>query len=227
MKTNEKRAVVLLSGGMDSSTCLAIASSEGYDCYSIAFDYGQRHSIELKMSALQAEAFEVKRHVVIGVELDKIGGSALTDNIAVPRESPTGGIPVTYVPARNTIFLSLALAWAETLGARDIFIGANQVDYSGYPDCRDVFISAYQHMANLATRMGIQGESISIRAPLLNLDKAAIIRRGLELGVNYKNTHTCYDPAPNGLACGVCPSCRLRLAGFAAAGCEDPVAYLP
>jgi len=149
----------------------------------------------------------------------------LTAEIAVPKAPPAGDIPVTYVPARNTVFLSLGLAWAETLGARDIFIGANQVDYSGYPDCRDEFISAYQRTANLATRMGTRGESISIRAPLINLDKASIIRRGLELGVNYINTHTCYDPTPDGLACGLCPSCRLRLAGFAAAGCKDPVAY--
>ena len=225
MKSTNKRAVVLLSGGMDSTTCLAIATSEGHDCYSMAFDYGQRHAIELEMAGLQARAFGVRRHMVIVVELSKIGGSALTAEIAVPKEPPAGDIPVTYVPARNTVFLSLGLAWAETLGARDIFIGANQVDYSGYPDCRDEFISAYQRMANLATRMGTRGESISIRAPLLNLDKAAIIRRGLELGVNYINTHTCYDPTPNGLACGLCPSCRLRLAGFAAAGYEDPVAY--
>ncbi|HUU03823.1 MAG TPA: 7-cyano-7-deazaguanine synthase QueC [Myxococcota bacterium] len=225
MKSTNKRAVVLLSGGMDSTTCLAIATSEGYDCYSMAFDYGQRHAIELEKAGLQARAFGVRRHMVIGVELSKIGGSALTTEIAVPKEPPAGDIPVTYVPARNTVFLSLGLAWAETLGARDIFIGANQVDYSGYPDCRDEFISAYQRMANLATRMGMRGESISIRTPLLNLDKAAIIRRGLELGVNYINTHTCYDPTPGGLACGLCPSCRLRLAGFAAAGCKDPVAY--
>lgn len=225
MKNNEKRAVVLLSGGMDSTTCLAIASSEGYECYSIAFDYGQRHAFELEMAALQARAFGVKRHIVIGVELSKIGGSALTADIPVPKQPVADEIPVTYVPARNTVFLSLGLALAETVAAEDIFIGANQIDYSGYPDCRTEFIAAFQQAANLATRAGVQGRPIRIRAPLLDLDKAGIIRRGLELGVDYRNTHTCYDPGPKGLACGRCPSCRLRLEGFAAAGCEDPLSY--
>jgi 7-cyano-7-deazaguanine synthase len=218
------KAVVLLSGGMDSSTCLAMAKSEGFECHSIAFDYGQRHDIELKMAQRQAQAQGVKKHLVVSVDLRSIGGSALTDDLAVPKQQTMSGIPVTYVPARNTVFLSLALSWAEVIGAQHLFIGANQVDYSGYPDCRRAFLDSFERMANLATRMGTEGRTIQIHAPLLDLSKAEIIQKGLALGVNYQDTHTCYDPMGE-LSCGKCPSCRLRLLGFAAAGVKDPLTY--
>jgi 7-cyano-7-deazaguanine synthase len=220
-----KRAIVLLSGGMDSSTCLAIASLEGFQCHTLAFDYGQRHELELTMAAFQARAFGAIDHRVVRVDLGAIGGSALTDRIEVPKGEPGLGIPPTYVPARNAIFLSIGLAFAEVVSARDLFIGANQVDYSGYPDCRKDFLEAFGVMANLATRMGSEGRQIRIRAPLLNLNKAEIIARGLELGVDFGHTHTCYDPGSSGRSCGRCPSCRLRLAGFERAGVADPLDY--
>jgi 7-cyano-7-deazaguanine synthase len=225
VKNRQKKAVVLLSGGLDSSTCLAIAKNQRFSCYSIAFDYGQKHRIELDMAARQAKAGCVVEHKVIKVDLAIIGGSALTDQIEVPKADHQEEIPVTYVPARNTIFLSLGLAWAEVLGARDLFIGANQVDYSGYPDCREEFLLAYEKMANLATKAGVEGEPFKIHAPLLNLDKGAIIKKGFSLGVDYKNTHSCYDPDSENRACGKCPSCILRLKGFKAAGMKDPIEY--
>lgn len=225
MKKKDKIAVVLLSGGLDSSTCLAIASSQGFRCHTLAFDYRQRHRIELEMAARQAGAFGVEDHRVVRLGLDVIGGSALTDRIEVPKEDPGPQIPVTYVPARNAIFLSVGLALAEVVGARDLFIGANQVDFSGYPDCRSAFLEAFESMANLATRAGSQGQKVHIRAPLLELDKAAIITKGLELGVDFANTHTCYDPAPDLRSCGRCPGCRLRLQGFQRAGVKDPLSY--
>ncbi len=224
-KTEEKKAVVLLSGGMDSATCLAIAAAEGYAVHSLAFDYGQRHGFEVQMAARQARAFGAREHLVLNLDLRRIARSALTGDLAVPKDQVPAGIPATYVPARNTIFLSLGLAWAEVLGARDLFIGVNQVDYSGYPDCRREFVAAFETMANLATRSGVEGRPIRIRAPLQDLDKADIIRRGLELGVDYANTHTCYDPAEQGLACGRCPACLLRLKGFEALGVRDPARY--
>jgi 7-cyano-7-deazaguanine synthase len=226
LKENEKNAVVLLSGGMDSSTCLAIASHQGYDCHTLAFDYGQRHKKELEMAARQSRAFQAADHQVVRVDLAGIGGSALTASIEVPKqELVPASIPVTYVPARNLVFLSIGLAMAEVVAAQDLFIGANQVDYSGYPDCRRPFIEAFERVANLATRMGTEGTQIRVHAPLLDLAKAQIIRKGLELGVDFKNTHTCYDPDDSAAACGRCPACRLRLKGFAEAGVEDPISY--
>lgn len=225
MKREPEPAVVLLSGGMDSATCLAIAASQGHRCHTLAFDYGQRHRVELEMAARQARAFAARDHRVIRVDLAALGGSALTGDGEVPTRDPGDAIPPTYVPARNAVFLSLGMAWAEILGARHLFIGANQVDYSGYPDCRREFLEAFERMAALATRAGIEGRPVRIRAPLLDMDKAAIIRRGLALGVDFAATHTCYRPGPDGLACGLCPSCRLRLRGFAAAGSADPLAY--
>jgi 7-cyano-7-deazaguanine synthase len=216
---------VLLSGGMDSTTCLAIASKNGYRCHTLAFDYGQRHRRELAMAAHQSRAFEAVEHQVVLVDLASIGGSALTGSIEVPKGEPEHFIPVTYVPARNLVFLSIGLAQAEVIAARDLFIGANQVDYSGYPDCRRPFIRAFEEAANLATRMGAQGARIRVQAPLLDMSKAQIIKKGLELGVDFKNTHTCYDPDESGLACGRCPACRLRLKGFLEAGIEDPISY--
>jgi 7-cyano-7-deazaguanine synthase len=226
LETKDKRAVILLSGGMDSATCLAIAAAQGFSCYSLAFDYGQRHSRELEMAGRQARAQNVVEHNVICVEISKVGRSSLTADIAVPKTNNPAEIPNTYVPARNAVFMSLGLSWAETLNAQDLFIGANQVDYSGYPDCRKVFIEAFEKMANLATRMGSEGRKIHIQAPLLDLDKAAIIRKGIQLGVDFKNTHSCYDPDSAARACGRCPSCRLRLKGFSEAGIEDPVDYI-
>lgn len=220
-----KRAVVLLSGGLDSSTCLAIAASEGFACYTLACDYGQRQRIEIDMAARQSAAFCAREHKVITLDLRKIGGSALTTDAPVPKGDTIDIIPPTYVPARNLILLSIGLAWAEVLGAEDLFFGANQIDFSGYPDCRAEFVQAFEQTANLATRMGAEGRRIRVRAPLLDLDKAAIIRRAMELGVDLKNTHTCYDPSGHGKACGKCPSCRLRLKGFAGAGIPDPLAY--
>lgn len=223
----EPRAVVLLSGGLDSTTVLAIARAEGYEPYALSFRYGQRHTIELDAAGRVAEAFKVPRHVVADIDLRVFGGSALTDDaIDVPHhagvEDVTQDIPVTYVPARNTIFLSFALAWAETLGASDVFIGVNAQDYSGYPDCRPEYIEAYEQMANRATRAGVEGtQRLKIHTPLMEMTKAQIILKGLELGVDYGLTHSCYDPV-DGRACGTCDSCLLRARGFAEAKHADP-----
>lgn len=218
-------AVVLLSGGLDSATCLAIARAEGYTPLALSFDYGQRHRAELAAAARVARAFEVLDHRVVRVDIGSFGGSALTDlNIAVP-EAPTEGIPVTYVPARNTIFLAYALGLAEVAGATDIVLGVNAVDYSGYPDCRPAFIAAFEQLANLATRVGVEGGRIRVHAPLLTLSKAEIIRRGLALGVDYSLTVSCYQADAEGRACGRCDSCRLRAKGFADAGVADPTRY--
>jgi len=220
-----RRAVVLLSGGLDSATVLAIARAQGYDCYALSFDYGQRHRCELTAAQRVAQHLAAQEHRTLQLDLRQFGGSALTDDaIAVP-DTPTAGIPVTYVPARNTVFLSLALAWAEVLQAYDIFIGVNAVDYSGYPDWRPEFIAAFEAMANLATRAGVEGQRFTIHAPLIELSKAEIIRTGTELGVDYGLTLSCYNPDVQGRACGTCDSCRLRAAGFAAAGVEDPTPY--
>lgn len=221
-------AVVLLSGGLDSTTVLAIARAEGYVPYALSFSYGQRHSIELEAAKRVADALGVARLVVADIDLRVFGGSALTDEISVPHhdsaEDLTDDIPVTYVPARNTIFLSYALAWAEVLGSSDVFIGVNALDYSGYPDCRPEYIRAYRQMANLATKAGVEGrQDLRIHTPLIELTKAQIIQRGLELGVDYSLTHSCYDPDPSGHACGTCDSCLLRRRGFAEIGLEDPV----
>ena len=219
-------AVVLLSGGLDSATCLAIARAEGHDCHALSFAYGQRHEVELAAARRVAVALGAVEHRVMQIDLAAFGGSALTDAaIAVP-EAPSPGIPVTYVPARNTVFLSLALAWCEVLGARDIYIGVNAVDYSGYPDCRPAFIEAFERVANLATRAGVEGGGrLRIRAPLIALSKAQIVRRGGELGVDYAVTVSCYLADAEGRACGRCDSCRLRRDGFAAAGVPDPTHY--
>ena len=221
----DKKAVVLLSGGLDSATILAQAKAAGFACYSMSFDYGQRHRAELQAAERVAQQMGVVEHKVIGLNLNGIGGSALTDSsIAVP-EAPTEGIPVTYVPARNTVFLSLALGWAEVLGAHDIFIGVNAVDYSGYPDCRPEFIEAFEQVANLATREGVEGRGFRIQAPLQNLSKAQIVQIGVQHGVDYAMTVSCYQADDDGRACGKCDSCRLRAAGFAAAGVADPTRY--
>jgi 7-cyano-7-deazaguanine synthase len=219
-------AVVLVSGGLDSATCLAIARAEGHDTHALSFSYGQRHSAELAAAARVSRRLGARAHRVMNIDLAAFGGSALTDaSIAVP-EAPTDGIPVTYVPARNTVFLSLALAWAEVLGARDIYIGVNAVDYSGYPDCRPEFVAAFERMANLATRAGVEGTApVRIRTPLIALSKAEIIRRGAELGVAFEDTVSCYQADAEGRACGLCDSCRLRREGFAAAGLADPTRY--
>jgi len=219
-------AVVLVSGGLDSATCLAMARAAGFDCHALSFDYGQRHEAELAAAARVVQAVGAAEHRVMRIDLAAFGGSALTDRgIAVP-ESPTAGIPVTYVPARNTVFLALALAWSEVLGARDIFIGVNAVDYSGYPDCRPAFIEAFERLANVATRAGVEaGAPLRVRAPLLALEKAEIIRRGMALGIDYGLTVSCYQADRDGRACGRCDSCRLRSAGFAAAGVPDPTRY--
>ncbi|WP_342243219.1 7-cyano-7-deazaguanine synthase QueC [Pseudomonas sp. OTU5201] len=222
---SEKKAVILLSGGLDSATVVALACAEGYACYTMSFDYGQRHRAELNAAERVARQLGVVEHKVIGLNLNGIGGSALTDtSIDVP-ENPTEGIPVTYVPARNTVFLSLALGWAEVLGARDIFIGVNAVDYSGYPDCRPEFVEAFERMANLATKAGVEGEGFRIQAPLQNLSKAEIVQAGLRHGVEYGLTVSCYQADDDGRACGKCDSCRLRAAGFVAAGVQDPTRY--
>ncbi|UIP85084.1 7-cyano-7-deazaguanine synthase QueC [Pseudomonas phenolilytica] len=221
----EKRAVILLSGGLDSATVVAIARDQGYSCYTMSFDYGQRHRAELQAAERVARQLGVVEHKVIGLNLDGIGGSALTDNrIEVP-ELPGEGIPVTYVPARNTVFLSLALGWAEVLDAHDIFIGVNAIDYSGYPDCRPEFVEAFERLANLATKAGVEGRGFRIRAPLLQLSKAQIVQEGARLGVDYAMTVSCYQADDDGRACGKCDSCRLRAAGFAAAGIADPTRY--
>lgn len=226
----EERAVVLSSGGLDSTTVMAIARSEGYDVYSLSFRYGQRHSVELEAAKKVASNFGAKQHMIIDIGLGSIGGSALTDDIEVPKsrtESEMGeGIPVTYVPARNTVFLSYALAWAEVLEASDIFIGVNALDYSGYPDCRPEFIDAYERMANLAMKATVEGTiKIKIHTPLISLTKAQIIEKGTQLGVDYSITHSCYDPSQNGRACGQCDSCLLRKKGFSEAGINDPTQY--
>jgi len=220
-----RHAVVLVSGGLDSATALAIARDAGFICHALSFDYGQRHRCELDAAARVAEALGAIEHRVVTLDLRQFGGSALTDDaIAVP-QGPSDGIPVTYVPARNTVFLSIALAWAEVLSASDIFIGVNAVDYSGYPDCRPEFIAAFERMANLATRAGAEGSRLTIHAPLMEMPKAGIIRRGSALGVNYRLTQSCYNPDAAGRACGVCDSCRLRAEGFAGAGLPDPTRY--
>jgi 7-cyano-7-deazaguanine synthase len=220
-----KKAVVLLSGGLDSATTLAIAKQQGYVCYALSFDYGQRHGAELNSAKRIAGESRVVEHKLIRIELESIGGSALTDTrIAVP-DQPQPGIPVTYVPARNTVFLSFALGWAEVLEAADIFIGVNAVDYSGYPDCRPEYIRAFERLACLATKAGIEGRVFKIHTPLIDLTKADIIRTGLALGVDYTHTVSCYAADDQGRACGVCDSCRLRAAGFAAAGVADPTRY--
>jgi 7-cyano-7-deazaguanine synthase len=218
-------AVVLLSGGLDSATVLAIARDAGYACHALSLDYGQRHTAELVAAARVAKSLGAVEHRVIRLGLGDIGGSALTDaSIAVP-EGPTTGIPVTYVPARNTVMLALALAWAEVLGARDLFIGVNAIDYSGYPDCRPEFIEAFERMANLATRAGVEGARLQVHAPLQILSKADIVRRGAALGVDYAQTVSCYQADAEGLACGRCDACRLRREGFLAAGIPDPTRY--
>lgn len=222
---NQKKAVVLVSGGLDSTTVLAIARDQGYACYTMSFDYGQRHRSELLAAERTAQALGSVEHKVITLDLRSIGGSALTDDsISVPEEE-TAGIPITYVPARNTVFLSIALGWAEVLGADDIFIGVNAVDFSGYPDCRPEYIAAYEVMANLATRAGAEGNRLKIRTPLIDLSKAEIIRQGLALGVDYSLTVSCYQATEAGEACGKCDSCRLRSVGFAQAGVADPTRY--
>ena len=222
---NVKKAVVLLSGGLDSATVLAQASQQGYLCHALSVDYGQRHHAELEAAQRVSQVLGAVQHRVIHVDLTAFGGSALTDNnIAVPEQLSTG-IPLTYVPARNTIMLSLALAWAETLQSQDIFIGVNAVDYSGYPDCRPEYIKAFEAMANLATKAAVEGHRLTVHAPLLNMSKAEIIKAGTQLGVNYSLTVSCYQADHDGRACGVCDSCRLRRAGFIAAKLEDPTRY--
>lgn len=228
MEGNKKKAVVLLSGGLDSATALAIAKNDGFECYALSFCYGQRHAVELECAQHVAEMQGVAEHRIVHIDLAAFGGSALTDvNIDVPHDAgDEDEIPITYVPARNTIFLSYALAWAEVLGSTDIFIGVNALDYSGYPDCRPEFITAYETMANLATKAGVTGEEkMTIHTPLIALTKAQIIQKGLALNVNYGVTSSCYDPLPDGAACGTCDSCRLRLKGFNEAGTTDPRRY--
>lgn len=222
-----KKAVVLYSGGLDSTTCMAIALEQGFEPYALSFAYGQRHSVELDKARDYAPRIGAKDHMVVDIDLRKMGGSALTAEIDVPKDGASeDDIPVTYVPARNTIFLSFALGWAEVLGASDIYIGVNALDYSGYPDCRPEFIESFQAMANLATRAGVEGaHPYRIHAPLIDLTKAQIIQQGVALGVDYRLTHSCYDPDPTGLSCGHCDSCLLRLKGFSEAGLIDPVDY--
>ncbi|MGE5314241.1 MAG: 7-cyano-7-deazaguanine synthase QueC [Acidobacteriota bacterium] len=229
--TTTRKAVVLLSGGLDSVTAGAIARAEGYDIHALTFDYGQRHKWEIDAAKRLAAMLQAKDHKIVTLDLTAFGGSALTADLAVPKgrsvEHMASEIPITYVPARNTIFLSVALGWAEVLGASDIFIGVNAVDYSGYPDCRPEFIRAFEALANVATKAGVRGEArYSVHTPLIDLSKADIIRRGTSLGVDYSLTHTCYDPAPDGASCGVCDACRLRLRGFAEAGMTDPITYV-
>jgi len=230
-KTMRKKAVVLSSGGLDSTTAMAVAKTEGYEIYSLTFNYGQRHASELEAAKKVAETFAVKEHLILDLDLGKIGGSALTaDDIGVPKarsaKKMKEQIPVTYVPARNTIFLSYALAWAEVLGASDIFVGVNAIDYSGYPDCRPEYIRAFENMAHLALKATVEGKMrIRIQTPLIHMTKAEIIRKGVELGVDYGLTHSCYDPSPEGKACGQCDSCFLRKKGFREAGIPDPAAY--
>ena len=219
------KAVVLVSGGLDSSTVLAIAKQQGYQCYTLSFDYGQRHRSELVAAQNVSDSMAVERHKVISLDLATIGGSALTDTAIDVPEYETSGIPVTYVPARNTVFLSIALGWAEVLGANDIFVGVNAVDYSGYPDCRPQYIKAFEAMANLATKAGVEGNKLSIHAPLIDMTKAEIIKVGVDCGVDYSQTVSCYQAAEDGAACGVCDSCRLRKQGFLQANVKDPTRY--
>ena len=230
-KDSKADAVVLLSGGLDSATSLAIAVAEGFQPQAISFRYGQRHAVELAAAAAIAQHFHVERHIIVDIDLRAFGGSALTSNVDVPKrltaEDIGTDIPITYVPARNTIFLSFALAWAEVLGAFDLFIGVNALDYSGYPDCRPEFIAAFEKLANLATKAGVQESTpLRVHTPLIQMTKAQIIRRGLELGVDFSLTHSCYDPPDGGLACGSCDSCLLRLRGFAELGIADPIRYV-
>ena len=227
---NIKKAIILLSGGLDSTTVLAIAKHAAYDLYAMSFDYGQRHLFELEAAKKIAHVFGAKEHLVVNTDLTRIGGSALTDDISVPKDrnldTPEDEIPITYVPARNTIFLSYALAWSEVLNSPNIFMGVNAIDYSGYPDCRPEYIHAFEQMANLATKTGVQGTfKIQIHAPLIQMTKTDIIRKGIELGVDYGLTHSCYDPDTLGSACGRCDSCLLRKKGFVDAGVEDPTKY--
>ena len=222
---SNKRAVILVSGGLDSTTVLAMVQSQGYQCYTLTFDYGQRHRAELLAAERVSDALGDVEHKVVHLNLDSIGGSALTDTAIDVPEEETEGIPITYVPARNTVFLSIALGWAEVLGAQDIFIGVNAVDYSGYPDCRPEFIAAFEAMANLATRMGVEGEPVRINTPLMELGKGDIIKAGVALGVDYSLTVSCYQATEDGLACGVCDSCRLRRQGFTDAAVADPTRY--
>ena len=229
-REQQRRAVVLLSGGLDSTTTVAMAKSQGFQVHAMTFRYGQRHLAEIEAARHVAKRFEVAEHVVVEIDLRLFGGSALTSDLAVPKgraiDDMARGIPITYVPARNTIFLSFALAWAEVLQSEDIFIGVNALDYSGYPDCRPEFIEAYQQMANLATREGVEGrQRLTIHTPLIALTKGEIVRRGLDLGVDYGQTCTCYDPSPDGAACGECDACLLRLKGFAENGLRDPALY--
>ncbi len=231
MSANDRKAaVVLLSGGLDSSTAAAIARSQGFRLFALSFRYGQRHSIELESAARVAKALGAQQHLIVDADLRAIGGSALTGDIEVPKERSQSemesAIPVTYVPARNTIFLSFALAWAEALSGEDIFIGVNALDYSGYPDCRPEYIEAFERMANLGTKAGVEGRMhLKIHTPLIAMTKAEIIKAGIDLGVDYSLTHSCYDPGPDGLACGRCDSCLLRLKGFTEAGVRDPLKY--
>ncbi|HXG12877.1 MAG TPA: 7-cyano-7-deazaguanine synthase QueC [Gemmataceae bacterium] len=230
MAAEGRPAVVLLSGGLDSATVLAVARHEGFRCHALTINYGQRHAAELEAARRVAQALGVVQHRVLDLDLRIFGGSALTADIAVPKDRPAEqmaeGIPITYVPARNTLFLSLALAWAEVLESFDLFIGVNALDYSGYPDCRPAFVAAFERLANLATKAGVEGKGrFQVHAPLINLSKAEIIRLGHSLGVDYRLTHSCYDPAPDGAACGRCDSCQLRRAGFEAAGLPDPTRY--
>jgi 7-cyano-7-deazaguanine synthase len=230
MPGSPKRAVVLLSGGLDSSTALAIARCDGFETYALSFDYGQRHAFELEAAQRVARAAKVQRHLVFKLDLRAIGGSSLTSDVPVPKDRPeaemSAGIPITYVPARNTIFLSVALGWGETLAAFDIYLGVNAIDYSGYPDCRPEYIAAFERLANLATKAGVEGTgSWKIHTPLIRMTKAEIIKTGTRLGVDYSLTHSCYDPGPGGRPCGRCDSCTLRLKGFAEAGLRDPLVY--
>jgi 7-cyano-7-deazaguanine synthase len=231
MPNQNKKAVVLLSGGLDSATTLAIAQNEGFDCFALTFNYGQRHSVEIRSAQRVAETLAVLEHRIIDIDLRSFGGSALTDTgIAVPKDrlvyGQAGGIPITYVPARNTIFLSYALAWAEVLGAYDIFLGVNSTDYSGYPDCRAEFINAFEKLANLAAAAAVEGKGrFRIHTPIINMTKAQIILTGIKLGVDFSLTHSCYDPDEKGRSCGRCDSCKLRLKGFADAGLNDPIEY--
>jgi len=224
-----KKAVVLLSGGIDSATTLAIAKDSGYEVYAISFRYGQRHYFEIEAAKKIAIDMGVKRHLIMDIDLTSFGGSALTDDIPVPKRGEVEDIgkeiPVTYVPARNIIFLSLAIGWAEVLSSTDLFIGVNQIDYSGYPDCRDEFIKAFEKAVRLGTKSGVEGGRINIHTPLISLTKAEIIKKGLKLGVDYSMTHSCYDPDDKGRACGSCDSCLLRKKGFEEAGVEDPTSY--
>ncbi len=225
MSERARKAVVLLSGGLDSATVLAMARAQGFDCYALSLDYGQRHHAELAAAGRVAGALGVSEHKVLSLSLDAIGGSALTDSSIDVPEAGGEGIPVTYVPARNTVFLALALGWAEVLGATDLFVGVNAVDYSGYPDCRPAFIEAFERLANLATKAGVEGGEFKVHAPLIQMSKAEIIRAGIGLGVDYALTVSCYQADEEGVACGVCDSCRLRAEGFQAAGVTDPTRY--